>query len=178
MLPKVQSAVFNNINNTVFACIIFRDDTCKYSVICMYHFSRAIEKGHVWNLLLEWLLFKFWLLDCAFSRKLLVRLNSNREIFVLPVYYSSRCQVRLNERETKFSSWHGNKIARGHRPDGNAVLISFQHSVIGWLFPQNNIQQVFQRLHALLQEEYSGEDLQIIACPSMEQVQHCGISTA
>lgn len=36
--------------------------------------------------------------------------------------------------------------------------------------PQNNIQQVFQRLHALLQEEYSGEDLQIIACPSTEQV--------
>uniref|UniRef100_A0A8C7G9H4 Conserved oligomeric Golgi complex subunit 3 n=1 Tax=Oncorhynchus kisutch TaxID=8019 RepID=A0A8C7G9H4_ONCKI len=35
---------------------------------------------------------------------------------------------------------------------------------------RNNIQQVFQRLHALLQEEYSGEDLQIIACPSMEQV--------
>uniref|UniRef100_A0A3Q1BEE2 Conserved oligomeric Golgi complex subunit 3 n=1 Tax=Amphiprion ocellaris TaxID=80972 RepID=A0A3Q1BEE2_AMPOC len=37
---------------------------------------------------------------------------------------------------------------------------------------RNNIQQVFQRLHALLQEEYSGEDLQIIACPSMEQVQY------
>lgn len=36
--------------------------------------------------------------------------------------------------------------------------------------PQNNIQQVFQRLHASLQEEYGGEDLQIIACPSMEQV--------
>uniref|UniRef100_A0AAZ3Q2N8 Conserved oligomeric Golgi complex subunit 3 n=1 Tax=Oncorhynchus tshawytscha TaxID=74940 RepID=A0AAZ3Q2N8_ONCTS len=35
---------------------------------------------------------------------------------------------------------------------------------------RNNIQQVFQRLHALLQEEYSGEDLQIIACPSMEQM--------
>ncbi|KAJ8349914.1 hypothetical protein SKAU_G00250440 [Synaphobranchus kaupii] len=35
---------------------------------------------------------------------------------------------------------------------------------------RNNIQQVFQRLHALLQEEFSGEDLQIIACPSMEQV--------
>ncbi|RXN05323.1 conserved oligomeric Golgi complex subunit 3 [Labeo rohita] len=35
---------------------------------------------------------------------------------------------------------------------------------------RNNIQQVFQRLHAFLQEEYSGEDLQIIACPSMEQV--------
>ncbi|XP_023271573.1 conserved oligomeric Golgi complex subunit 3 [Seriola lalandi dorsalis] len=35
---------------------------------------------------------------------------------------------------------------------------------------RNNIQQVFQRLLALLQEEYSGEDLQIIACPSMEQI--------
>ncbi|KAJ8253497.1 hypothetical protein GJAV_G00213790 [Gymnothorax javanicus] len=35
---------------------------------------------------------------------------------------------------------------------------------------RNNIQQVFQKLHALLQEEFSGEDLQIIACPSMEQI--------
>ncbi|XP_016367112.1 conserved oligomeric Golgi complex subunit 3-like [Sinocyclocheilus rhinocerous] len=35
---------------------------------------------------------------------------------------------------------------------------------------RNNVQQVFQRLHALLQKEYSGEDLQIIACPSMEQI--------
>ncbi|XP_056436220.1 conserved oligomeric Golgi complex subunit 3 [Gadus chalcogrammus] len=35
---------------------------------------------------------------------------------------------------------------------------------------RNNIQQVFLKAHALLQEEYSGEDLQIIACPSMEQV--------
>ncbi|XP_067264898.1 conserved oligomeric Golgi complex subunit 3 [Chanodichthys erythropterus] len=35
---------------------------------------------------------------------------------------------------------------------------------------RNNVQQVFQRLHAFLQEEYSGEDLQIIACPSMEQI--------
>uniref|UniRef100_A0A8C1YQT7 Conserved oligomeric Golgi complex subunit 3 n=1 Tax=Cyprinus carpio TaxID=7962 RepID=A0A8C1YQT7_CYPCA len=35
---------------------------------------------------------------------------------------------------------------------------------------RNNVQQVFQRLQALLQEEYSGEDLQIIACPSMEQI--------
>uniref|UniRef100_A0A671TMB8 Conserved oligomeric Golgi complex subunit 3 n=1 Tax=Sparus aurata TaxID=8175 RepID=A0A671TMB8_SPAAU len=35
---------------------------------------------------------------------------------------------------------------------------------------RTNIQQVFQRLHALLQEEYSGEDLQIIACPSTEQI--------
>ncbi|KAM8854900.1 conserved oligomeric Golgi complex subunit 3 [Spinachia spinachia] len=35
---------------------------------------------------------------------------------------------------------------------------------------RNNIQQVFQRLHGSLQEEYGGEDLQIIACPSMEQI--------
>ncbi|XP_030642854.1 conserved oligomeric Golgi complex subunit 3 isoform X2 [Chanos chanos] len=35
---------------------------------------------------------------------------------------------------------------------------------------RNNIQQVFQKLHIVLQEEYSGEDLQIIACPSMEQI--------
>uniref|UniRef100_W5K2Q5 Conserved oligomeric Golgi complex subunit 3 n=1 Tax=Astyanax mexicanus TaxID=7994 RepID=W5K2Q5_ASTMX len=35
---------------------------------------------------------------------------------------------------------------------------------------RNNIQQVFQKLHNVLQEEYSGEDLQIIACPSMEQI--------
>ncbi|XP_045062407.1 conserved oligomeric Golgi complex subunit 3 [Coregonus clupeaformis] len=35
---------------------------------------------------------------------------------------------------------------------------------------RNNIQQVFQRLHTLIQEEYSGEDLQIIACPSMDQM--------
>ncbi|MCI4377991.1 hypothetical protein PGIGA_G00209910 [Pangasianodon gigas] len=35
---------------------------------------------------------------------------------------------------------------------------------------RNNIQQMFTKLHTLLQEEYSGEDLQIIACPSMEQI--------
>ncbi|XP_026886252.2 conserved oligomeric Golgi complex subunit 3 isoform X1 [Electrophorus electricus] len=35
---------------------------------------------------------------------------------------------------------------------------------------RNNIQQVFQRLHSMLAEEYSGEDLQIIASPSMEQI--------
>ncbi|XP_063160680.1 conserved oligomeric Golgi complex subunit 3 isoform X2 [Candoia aspera] len=35
---------------------------------------------------------------------------------------------------------------------------------------RNNIQQVFQKLHAVLKEEFSTEDLQIIACPSMEQV--------
>ncbi|ETE71564.1 Conserved oligomeric Golgi complex subunit 3, partial [Ophiophagus hannah] len=35
---------------------------------------------------------------------------------------------------------------------------------------RNNIQQVFQKLHAILKEEFSNEDLQIIACPSMEQV--------
>lgn len=35
---------------------------------------------------------------------------------------------------------------------------------------RNNVQQVFQRLHVFLQEEFSGEDLQIIGCPSMEQI--------
>ncbi|KAG8137740.1 hypothetical protein E2320_004948 [Naja naja] len=35
---------------------------------------------------------------------------------------------------------------------------------------RNNVQQVFQKLHAVLKEEFSNEDLQIIACPSMEQV--------
>lgn len=29
---------------------------------------------------------------------------------------------------------------------------------------------MFQKLHALLKEEFSNEDLQIIACPSLEQV--------
>lgn len=29
---------------------------------------------------------------------------------------------------------------------------------------------MFQKLHTLLKEEFSNEDLQIIACPSMEQV--------
>nr|XP_033803321.1 conserved oligomeric Golgi complex subunit 3 [Geotrypetes seraphini] len=35
---------------------------------------------------------------------------------------------------------------------------------------RNNIQQVFQKLHVMLKEEFSNEDMQIIACPSMEQV--------
>uniref|UniRef100_A0A8C2NNZ7 Conserved oligomeric Golgi complex subunit 3 n=1 Tax=Capra hircus TaxID=9925 RepID=A0A8C2NNZ7_CAPHI len=35
---------------------------------------------------------------------------------------------------------------------------------------RNNIQQVFQKFHVLLKEEFSPEDVQIIACPSMEQV--------
>ncbi|XP_053311480.1 conserved oligomeric Golgi complex subunit 3 [Spea bombifrons] len=35
---------------------------------------------------------------------------------------------------------------------------------------RNNIQQVFQKLLLMLKEEFDGEDLQIIACPSMEQV--------
>uniref|UniRef100_A0A8C2JW77 Conserved oligomeric Golgi complex subunit 3 n=1 Tax=Cyprinus carpio TaxID=7962 RepID=A0A8C2JW77_CYPCA len=48
----------------------------------------------------------------------------------------------------------------------NDLLCSYKHSYI----VENNVQQVFQRLQALLQEEYSGEDLQIIACPSMEQI--------
>ncbi|XP_069061507.1 conserved oligomeric Golgi complex subunit 3 isoform X2 [Pleurodeles waltl] len=35
---------------------------------------------------------------------------------------------------------------------------------------RNNIQHVFQRIHSMLKEEFTNEDLQIIACPSMEQV--------
>lgn len=35
---------------------------------------------------------------------------------------------------------------------------------------RNNIQQVFQKFHVLLKEEFSPEDVQIIACPSMEQL--------
>uniref|UniRef100_UPI00398EE2B3 conserved oligomeric Golgi complex subunit 3 n=1 Tax=Pristiophorus japonicus TaxID=55135 RepID=UPI00398EE2B3 len=35
---------------------------------------------------------------------------------------------------------------------------------------RSNIQQTFQKLHGVLQEDFSGEDLQIIACPSMDQV--------
>lgn len=38
------------------------------------------------------------------------------------------------------------------------------------LFSKNNIQQAFQKFHVLLKEEFSPEDIQIIACPSMEQV--------
>ncbi|XP_048458495.1 conserved oligomeric Golgi complex subunit 3 [Rhincodon typus] len=34
----------------------------------------------------------------------------------------------------------------------------------------SNIQQTFQKLHGVLQEDFSGEDLQIIACPSMDQI--------
>lgn len=58
--------------------------------------------------------------------------------------------------------------------------INFPLALSNWMgiffspMPQNNIQQVFRRLHALLVEEYSGEDLQIIACPSTEQVQLTG----
>ncbi|XP_036153050.1 conserved oligomeric Golgi complex subunit 3 isoform X2 [Myotis myotis] len=34
---------------------------------------------------------------------------------------------------------------------------------------RNNVQQVFQKLHVLLKEEFSPEDIHIIACPTMEQ---------
>ena len=48
----------------------------------------------------------------------------------------------------------------------------FQRLVIQlpFLLSKNNIQQVFQKFHVLLKEEFSPEDVQIIACPSMEQV--------
>ncbi|XP_053563974.1 conserved oligomeric Golgi complex subunit 3 [Bombina bombina] len=35
---------------------------------------------------------------------------------------------------------------------------------------RGNIQQVFQKMHMLLKEDFTSEDLEIIACPSMEQV--------
>ncbi|XP_045695068.1 conserved oligomeric Golgi complex subunit 3 [Phyllostomus hastatus] len=35
---------------------------------------------------------------------------------------------------------------------------------------RNNVQQVFQKFHVLLKEEFSPEDIHIIACPTMEQV--------
>lgn len=40
------------------------------------------------------------------------------------------------------------------------------------LLSKNNIQQVFQKFHVLLKEEFSPEDVEIIACPTMEQVIH------
>ena len=50
-------------------------------------------------------------------------------------------------------------------------VFSVTHA-IWWpvLLSKNNIQQVFQKFHALLKAEFSPEDAQIIACPSMEQV--------
>ncbi|XP_060689339.1 conserved oligomeric Golgi complex subunit 3 isoform X1 [Hemiscyllium ocellatum] len=35
---------------------------------------------------------------------------------------------------------------------------------------RTNVQQTFQKLQGVLQEDFSGEDLQIIACPSMDQI--------
>lgn len=51
-----------------------------------------------------------------------------------------------------------------NKPCGTPILKLFS-----FLY-KNNIQQAFQKLHTLLKEEFSSEDLQIIACPSMEQV--------
>ncbi|CAF4266574.1 unnamed protein product [Adineta steineri] len=34
----------------------------------------------------------------------------------------------------------------------------------------NNIQQVYQELIVLIRDQYSEEDLQIIGCPSQEQI--------
>lgn len=111
----------------------------------------------------------------------------NRKAFVPSPRRSSRCRLdapnespfekkKLSKRLTWKQGSEGGRTA-----DGNVVLIFppalgnrlafydffFSSSLV---CPQNNLQQVFQRLHALLQEEYSGEDLQIIACPSTEQV--------
>lgn len=52
-----------------------------------------------------------------------------------------------------------------------AYVFSDSFNVIA-LLSKNNIQQVFQKFHVLLKEEFSPEDTQIIACPSMEQVIH------
>uniref|UniRef100_A0A8C8HXB3 Conserved oligomeric Golgi complex subunit 3 n=1 Tax=Oncorhynchus tshawytscha TaxID=74940 RepID=A0A8C8HXB3_ONCTS len=49
-----------------------------------------------------------------------------------------------------------------YRANGDTEFILFKPV-------RNNIQQGFQRLHTVIQEGYSGEDLQIIACSSMEQ---------
>lgn len=50
-------------------------------------------------------------------------------------------------------------------------LFSVTHVIrLPFLLSKNNIQQVFQKFHVLLKEEFSPEDVQIIACPSMEQV--------
>lgn len=43
-------------------------------------------------------------------------------------------------------------------------------NTIASFLPKNNIQQAFQKFQAMLKEEYSPEDVQIIACPSAEQV--------
>uniref|UniRef100_A0A8C8HSY1 Conserved oligomeric Golgi complex subunit 3 n=1 Tax=Oncorhynchus tshawytscha TaxID=74940 RepID=A0A8C8HSY1_ONCTS len=50
-----------------------------------------------------------------------------------------------------------------YRANGDTEFILFKPV-------RNNIQQGFQRLHTVIQEGYSGEDLQIIACSSMEQI--------
>lgn len=45
-------------------------------------------------------------------------------------------------------------------------------NMIALFLSKNNVQQVFQKLHVLLKEEFSPEDIHIIACPTMEQVIH------
>uniref|UniRef100_A0A8C7DLR0 Conserved oligomeric Golgi complex subunit 3 n=1 Tax=Oncorhynchus kisutch TaxID=8019 RepID=A0A8C7DLR0_ONCKI len=50
-----------------------------------------------------------------------------------------------------------------YRANGDTEFILFKPV-------RNNIQQEFQRLHTVIQEGYSGEDLQIIACSSMEEI--------
>lgn len=45
-------------------------------------------------------------------------------------------------------------------------------NMIAFSLSKNNVQQVFQKLHVLLKEEFSPEDIHIIACPTMEQVIH------
>lgn len=51
-----------------------------------------------------------------------------------------------------------------------AYVLSDSFNMIASFLSKNNIQQVFQKFHVLLKEEFSPEDVQIIACPSVEQV--------
>lgn len=85
-----------------------------------------------------------------------------------------RCTVdqgamwKLNETKLVLLTWKQDRGTEGRWK----FCINFPPALSNFFpLPQNNIQQVFRKLHALLVEEYSGEDLQIIACPSTEQVQ-------
>ncbi len=49
-------------------------------------------------------------------------------------------------------------------------MINLLKSFVFFVF-KNNIQQAYQELIVLIRDQYSEEDLQIIGCPSQEQVQ-------
>lgn len=53
-----------------------------------------------------------------------------------------------------------------------AYVFSGSFNMIASSPSKNNVQQVFQKFHVLLKEEFSPEDIHIIACPTMEQVIH------